>query len=496
MNQNHVLQRVIVELQLPTEDRAHDRQSAISRLFQDALPRAMDAVFSALVPSDKLLKIDSLVVDLGAIKESDFSERLFETRCLVALEQALKTAIREQLTAQSAENVFISRESTAFEAFVFFLKTGRLPWSFKVQSEENWLFEVLTAVEKSPKSAVILRGPILQNSTRLVQQFPLTFLWVLMDKLFPEWGKMGLKDIEKQAKDGTSPPFWKDFLLRILELAKHQDAATVGALLQKINADLTTLNITPFLKQVLIIKHLNAEKLKTDMETEEKGPLSIKPKKGEKGAEERENIEQSTDSLKETGAEQKINEALKKALLDAAVTDKATDDGVGVEPIYVNQAGLVLLFPFIDLLFTNVQLTDNRAFIDETARTKAVHLLHYLTTGKAAAGEYDLTLEKILCGVPLGMPMERDVILTENDRNAANNLLLSVIKHWTALGTCSVAGLRETFLQRSAKLTVSADENWRLQVERRTVDVLMDRLPWGCSMIKTAGMSRFMVVEW
>jgi hypothetical protein len=211
----------------------------------------------------------------------------------------------------------------------------------------------------------------------------------------------------------------------------------------------------PFLKgEALIAQQLNAVKLLLHVETKKEGPLSINDQFEPKS------------------------------------------DGVGEEALYINQAGLVVLFPFIESFLKQVELIDNKAFINETARAKAVHLLHYLTTGKTNVAEYDLTLEKIMCGVPMGMPLERDLILTENELKSADDLLGVVIKYWTALGTCSPNGLRETFLQRPAKLSTSADGNWLLQVERRTVDILMDRLPWGCSMVKTTWMARLMVVEW
>jgi hypothetical protein len=454
MTQTHTIQRTIVELQLPTQDQAYERQSAISRLFQTALPKAMEAVFSAIVPSDSVVKLDRLEIDLGDIAEVDFTEDVFETRCVMALEQALKQAISEQIAANSAEVVFKSSELSGFEAFVFFIQHGRLPWSFTMQSEEEWLFQVLTCIEKEPKSAAILRGPLLANSDRLIQQFRLTFLWVLIERMFPNWAKLGLRRLSESINVANPTAFWKDVLLTLLQFAAAKNVATVSALLERINATIAASN-APFLKgEALIAKHLNAVKLLLNVETEKKGPLSI-------------------------------NDQF-----------EANSDGVGEEAMYVNQAGLVLLFPFIESFFNQTQLIENKAFINEMARAKAVHLLHYLATQKTSVGEYDLTLEKILCGVPTGMPIERDLILTENDLKSADDLLGVVIKYWTALGTCSPNGLRETFLQRPAKLSTSADGNWLLQVERRTVDVLMDKLPWGCSMVKTTWMTRLMVVEW
>jgi hypothetical protein len=456
----------------------------------------MDAVFSALSPTDKVLRLDTLVVDLGDIEDGEFSEKVFESRCILALEKALKEAIQQQISAQSVDDVYHSTEVSAFEAFVYFIKNGRLPWAFRVDSEEEWLFQVLTIVEKQPKRAAILRGPILENPTRLVRQFSLSFVWVLIKKLFPEWEKQGVQTLIEQSNSMGTPTFWKEFIETILRIAQRTNTATVTTLLTQITAQITASKGSPFMKQVLIIKQLTTAKAAVGFLLNDKGPLSIKPNLDDMSIEKTTDADRIAALIKAFDAETTVEHLEKKGPLSITTQNEPTDDGVGAEPIYVNQAGLPILLPFIESFFKAVELIDNKAFTDETARAKAVHLLHYLATGKTGVGEYDLALEKILCGVPLGMPIERDVVLTDIDLKAADDLLGVVIKYWTALGTCSIDGLRETFLQRPAKLTIAADDNWLLQVERRTVDILMDRLPWGISMGKTPWMSRLMVVEW
>ena len=52
------------------------------------------------------------------------------------------------------------------------------------------------------------------------------------------------------------------------------------------------------------------------------------------------------------------------------------------------------------------------------------------------------------------------------------------------------------FLTRAGQLSVDAEGDWLLRVEPRTVDILLDQLPWGISMIKLPWMSRLMRVEW
>jgi hypothetical protein len=70
-----------------------------------------------------------------------------------------------------------------------------------------------------------------------------------------------------------------------------------------------------------------------------------------------------------------------------------------------------------------------------------------------------------------------------------------VIAHWRALGSTSVAGLRESFLQREGCLS-RKDDDWRLLVETRSYDMLLDRLPWGFATIKYSWMPGAIRVDW
>ena len=70
-----------------------------------------------------------------------------------------------------------------------------------------------------------------------------------------------------------------------------------------------------------------------------------------------------------------------------------------------------------------------------------------------------------------------------------------MIDNWKVLGNTSVAGLRETFLQRQGRLQLR-DDAWRLRVEPKAFDMLLDQLPWGFSTIKYPWMERAIYVEW
>lgn len=162
--------------------------------------------------------------------------------------------------------------------------------------------------------------------------------------------------------------------------------------------------------------------------------------------------------------------------------------------IAVADAGLVLLHPFLPTLFEARGLAARGRFADDATRQHAIHLAAFLATGERAPREPDLVMAKLLCGWPLD---ETVAPATLDDADAAEGeaLLHAAIDHWTALGRASPAALRETFLLRPGQLGRSA-EGWRLEVERRGTDVLLDRLPWGLGAVRLPWMRRPLFVEW
>lgn len=165
------------------------------------------------------------------------------------------------------------------------------------------------------------------------------------------------------------------------------------------------------------------------------------------------------------------------------------------EDLFVSLAGIILLHPFLLSLFTEMGLLVNRQWTYEMAPDKAVQTLAYLATGQDYCPEYDMPLLKLVCGLPFDHVVSPNLALTETDRNLTTELLEAVIDHWNALGTVSPDGLREAFLQREGTLK-QTDTGWRLTVERKTLDILLSKLPWGCSPIKLPFMTDLLFVDW
>jgi hypothetical protein len=165
------------------------------------------------------------------------------------------------------------------------------------------------------------------------------------------------------------------------------------------------------------------------------------------------------------------------------------------EPIYIANAGLVLCEPYLPRLFAVRGLTEGGAFKGATAIDKAVQLLQYTVTGRCGGPEHQLVLDKLLCGLAIEAPVNCDAELDDEDRSTVESMLKAMLANWKALGGTSVAGLRETFLQRQGRLVLKGD-HWQLLVDPGPFDMLIDQLPWGFSTLKYPWMERMIHVQW
>lgn len=167
---------------------------------------------------------------------------------------------------------------------------------------------------------------------------------------------------------------------------------------------------------------------------------------------------------------------------------------------YFSGAGLVLLHPFIPALLHRLDLTDEEGeWKDRNAHNEALHVLNHLVSGHWEASEDELVLAKLLLGWDeSAIPMR---LLTAPAWEAAfttecQEILTQVQTHWPVMENCTWEGLAVDFLQRSGKLSRGENGFWKLQIENKTVDVLLRKLGWGISPIKLPWMDALLMVEW
>lgn len=165
-------------------------------------------------------------------------------------------------------------------------------------------------------------------------------------------------------------------------------------------------------------------------------------------------------------------------------------------PLPVAQAGLVLLHPFLPRFFsaTGIAASEKGFLPAELARAAA--LLHFCATGSDEVYEFELALTKVLLGTdPESHLPVCEGLLGQEERDESEALLGAVVSHWSALKNTSTEGFRSAFLQRRGLLR-KEDYGWRLNVERRPFDMLLDHLPWSIGIVKLPWMKKPIYVEW
>ncbi|HKR05316.1 MAG TPA: contractile injection system tape measure protein, partial [Bacteroidia bacterium] len=176
-------------------------------------------------------------------------------------------------------------------------------------------------------------------------------------------------------------------------------------------------------------------------------------------------------------------------------TPRSIESIIDEQGVFAQNAGIVLLHPFLVHFFENLKLIKDRKFISVQKHQKALCLLHYLATANTQVQEYELVIAKVLCAYPLQEPVSTKIKISKKEKNQADELLVAAIEHWEKIGSTSPAALRSEFLQRNGKL-FAKNNNVYLQMESGSTDVLLDYLPWNISMIKLPWMKEILRVEW
>lgn len=162
----------------------------------------------------------------------------------------------------------------------------------------------------------------------------------------------------------------------------------------------------------------------------------------------------------------------------------------------VDDAGLVILHPFLPALFERLgYLDEERKFVSLALQERAVHLLRWLAGYELPHLDYQMPLEKVLCDLPLAYPMGSEIEFTDMEKEEGRRVLRSVCQYWKPLNGTSPEGLQRSFLQRQGSITYE-DNTWIVRVEGQAIDILLDDLPWEISLLLLPWREEMIMVEW
>jgi len=163
--------------------------------------------------------------------------------------------------------------------------------------------------------------------------------------------------------------------------------------------------------------------------------------------------------------------------------------------IEIKNAGIVIVWPYLDRFFQMLEMTEKGSFKTEGDAARAPHLIQYLVTGSNETPEHELLLNKILCGIKLATPVPLQIELTDKEKETSDLMLKGVMQNWEKLKSSSIDAMREGFFVRQGFIE-EKDDFWELEVEKKTIDILLKSLPWGFGTVKLPWMSKRMIVNW
>jgi hypothetical protein len=348
----------------------------------------------------------------------------------------------EKTVKEGRGRIVRSAGQAAAESFLYFLETGSLPWWCKTGEapDESQLTVLLTSSEKLFLSnGEEFCNALLQllmtspvAARRLILQFPATFVRELFSAL------MNPLSCLSSAQTEEAPAQTKEGTVSDEDTAVSNSLPDFGGF---------------------------TSRLLRQMETGSDGPDHFAAAQWQEGV-------------------SPASKNLPHMPLKPAVPEQIVD-----------HAGLILLHPFLESLFSEFGLLEEGKLKNQAYQARAVHLLAYLATGQENLPEFALQFEKYLCGMKPDEALPRFVQLPLEMKEEAETLLKAAIRHWKTLKSTSPEGLREGFLERKGKL-ITAGLQHRLIVEQRPHDLLLAYLPWGISMVRLRWLDQVLTVDW
>ncbi|HUQ10069.1 MAG TPA: contractile injection system tape measure protein [Steroidobacteraceae bacterium] len=482
----HRIQRQIVELTLGDASSAPGAQESLARACREPLMTGMSSVFDAVAPAEVLVRLDRLEIDVGHLSGTDWAEQ-FQHRVVAELGRQLDDLPREPVGRRT--DTTEGAGGGTFEAFLYFLRHGRLPW-WSGAPDAGWANLVAEAsVGQLRTLRALLRGEV-HACARVIHALGDGQLEDLLGRCAALVHCARVLNVLRPDESTATHHHWRrKFWHRVLEHALAPAAALANgpALVRSLMTE-----------RCAIVLERGCAGLENRERDPGASPAVIRPVDVGALPEPWREWYEAFASIEDTGGPvTTAGDADASAMPRQEVARQvrpASAPAEEAELIYLPCAGTLLLHPFLETLFRERELLDGRRFASDASRYRAAQLLGYLATSRPDTPEYDLGMPKLLTGIDLGAPIE-SAWLDEADITACDALLTAVLGHWTALRSSSAAWLRSQFFLRDARLE-RVDGGQRVTMERRAQDVLLARLPWGFGVISLPWLPEKIFVQW
>ena len=460
MTAHVIIKKQKIKIRTADEPLAFQIRKQLNDALQFDLIEMLERTFAGYeLPENLYVNIDKLSVDLGRLSPKDFENHFLEL-----LEPKLMTELQKKLSSDAAaayrnadkdqtsysvidrQQVQINaREEQELADLFYFLVKGIYPWWYKKadQISPGRLLENLSANEIEGLLLRILSFNKRNNEDETERLIRRIFIHLPASR-------------------------HKDFIHRLLALYNNQ------TLTENIE---TLIKNSPELMETFLMTN-------TDFYTRVFQYVVSEPEDYDKNI-----IRKFLHQIKDEQTAD--NNQRPKETINRKKGRETDSDGV-----YIGNAGLVLLHPFLPVLFDELGLLDEaKQFTSISAQQKATVLLYYVQCGADEYKEWEMALNKILCGLDSRELIPDGIALTENEKNECRYMLKTVVNYWEALKGASIESLQNSFILREGKLSWKEDR-CLIQVERTGVDILLERLPWGYGTFKFPWLDYLIFTEW
>ena len=535
----HHINKVIFDIEATGDTELNGFSDELNDYFERQIIPVIEKSLDRVFIQDKPIVIDQLTISLGTLSKTGWKKTLLEI-----LPPHLEKALSEISNNESDDPI-----AGNTELLIFYLENGRFPWFYNPGSWPDFEESCSRVLRKDEIIRVVQQ---VRNNNylqiRLIQAFTDHFLLFVFNQLgiaFPVLEfKTGLMDyLHKQGFSFPSTSifrvwYWEAIFssLRInatdirfdnMKLTEFLlDTRRIDAVIKNTFFSGKAPDSKLLINTVLIFLQDHFPEILNDLKNQSDTTDTFPGKRiinttgngiGKENSKESEGLNEYTDQFpsshvdkNEHGSGNQVDfvdfipsepsdSISRKTIWDDTVLSDMFDDLKEVSEYeveeYVYFAGIVILHPFLKDLFTNCGLLVDENWKSRAHQVHAVQLLAYLSKGELFCPENEMTLLKHLSGIPWKIPVSPDLELTESEIEEAESVLRTVIKHWDILKNTSTTGLRESFIQRNGKLRKNGND-WMLYVEQKSIDILVNRLPWNVSFIKLPWLENILHVHW
>ncbi|MDC9614007.1 contractile injection system tape measure protein [Xenorhabdus khoisanae] len=189
---------------------------------------------------------------------------------------------------------------------------------------------------------------------------------------------------------------------------------------------------------------------------------------------------------------------LLKSALSAQISSIQPSNGIQIPSsqsvLPISNAGCMILWPLLPTFFRTFDLLEKNQFISLKAQREAVCLLDWLIWEEEEIPAWRLTLNKILCGLPI-----HDNALWHTPKPeqqiAINQWLektLVQLPAWKKMGTRDV---RHLFLQRSGELS-ELNGITNIHIKPEVYDALISKWPWPMNIASFSWLQHPITITW